>query len=139
MERQRGIAQLYFLLIILSGIAIAVVLVQYTQVFKPKAFSEEELATYCEENQLDAGNDASVNIDADSSGATGFFVDRDGNIFRSDSGSTGFYITRDGSIRRTLEEPGSTPEPNISIDLEPTPEPQVKTDFDLTPEPISPE
>lgn len=131
MLKQSGVAQLTLLLIVIAGIAIAVFLVQYTQVFKPKAYSDEELDAYCAARETldkEEGNELTISADQQS-GATSFFIDNDGNIKRELGGSTGFYITEDGSIRRSIDQSdplpysddgtkGPTTEPDEQIDFE---------------------
>lgn len=103
MKNQSGIAQVYFLFIILAGIAISVFLVQYTQVFKPKAYSDEDLAAYCEEinqNNVPKPTAGAGLIRIPASALDGRFQIIDDSVVDTQSGASFFYLdSTDGTIR----------------------------------------
>jgi hypothetical protein len=103
-KNQLGIAQVYFILIILGGIIVSVFLVQYTQVFKSKAYSDDELAAYCEEintrkSQASYPSGAGL-IRLPASALDGRFQVVENTVYDTQSGAAFFYIDEtDGVIR----------------------------------------
>ncbi len=120
MKHQSGIAQVYFLLIILAGIAISVFLVQYTQVFKPKAYSDDELAAYCQEITQNNTPKGAGLIRIPATALDGRFQVIDDSVVDTQSGAAFFYLdSSDGTlrVRRNLDNTNDNEENNQFIEV----------------------